>query len=302
MNSEKTHIICIVGDGRCGSTVLDRVLGCHDDVVSCNELYRLFHRVTVEQGVCTCGSIFFECPFWSQVAAGVFDEASANRLAELQTKYDRTRWFFKLYHERIPTPDREPVEELVDVLAGLYAGIRRVSGSRIIVDSSKGPAHPLLLAKIPDVEISIVHLVRNPKAVMRSWRKQKFDPGYGGDMRQFSPPNVAATWVLRQYLGSALRKRFDYFRLTYEDFVASPRRTTGEIRDALPILSDKADPFQEANLILLPPLHSVSGNPDRFQHGPTKIRNRDNEPAGKDPLPIRLSAAAIWPYSRLFGY
>jgi len=60
-----------------------------------------------------------------------------------------------------------------EALEKLYQAIAEVTGKRLIVDSSKYPTYSYLLGLLPTIDLSIVHLVRDPRAVVHSWWRVK---------------------------------------------------------------------------------------------------------------------------------
>ena len=53
-------------------------------------------------------------------------------------------------------------------LGVLLQAIRAATGASVIVDSSKGPGYAALLARLPAVELTLVHVVREPAAIVAS--------------------------------------------------------------------------------------------------------------------------------------
>jgi hypothetical protein len=159
-----------------------------------------------------------------------------------------------------------------DILTGMYAAVRAATKSAIIVDSSKHPAEALLLAARPDVDVTVLHLVRDPRGAAYSWSKRS-----GAAMERPSvaaPPqrglfsssawwttwNMVAEWMIRPVLGSR------YLSLRYEDVMASPRDQLGAVVQRLGISAGDL-PFHGANEVFLGPAHTVAGNPNRMASG-----------------------------------
>ena len=77
----------IGGWGRCGSTLVDMMLGQLPGFVSAGEVRELWLRGILENRPCGCGVPFRSCPFWTKVG----DEAFPGNLGynkQLQTFMD----------------------------------------------------------------------------------------------------------------------------------------------------------------------------------------------------------------------
>ena len=68
--------------------------------------------------------------------------------------------------------------KLADALGHVYAAAARVSKSRVLIDSTKDAPYAYLLDGMPTVDLRVVHLVRDPRAVAHSWRRLVERPEY----------------------------------------------------------------------------------------------------------------------------
>ena len=66
--SPKLSIAFIAGTGRCGSTLLELVLGAHSKIAAAGEIHIWPHEI-LQGGVLPsgCGRIIPECPFWNEM-------------------------------------------------------------------------------------------------------------------------------------------------------------------------------------------------------------------------------------------
>src|SRR3954471_14829623 len=62
-------VLFIAGSGRCGSTLVDRILGGYEGVFAAGEIRNLWDRGWSNHGRCGCGRPIRECPVWSGVVA-----------------------------------------------------------------------------------------------------------------------------------------------------------------------------------------------------------------------------------------
>jgi hypothetical protein len=181
-----------------------------------------------------------------------------------------------------------------------------MSARRVVVDSSKLATYLALLAEVPSLEVHVVHLVRDPRAVAHSWlRPLVTDPDGCSTMPQFGAVKSAALWLIMNASVEwvARRLRLPYVRVRYEDLVKDPARIVGHIRSG--ILTDKdsgsgnASPLEED--IDLGVAHSISGNPMRFQQGRMSVVEDADWRA--DPWRRRAIVSAItFPFRWRYGY
>lgn len=155
-------VVYIAGYGRSGSTLLDAILGNHPDIFGAGELTWLFRRA-IEGDKCSCGVSLKACEFWSQVFSSVSQQLDGLTLerAAAVTLDNEAIW------------KRQADAELYSHLwSTTFQVISKVSGKRIIVDSSKTSRcsyhrmHQLL--RSPGLALKPVHLIRDPRAVMWS--------------------------------------------------------------------------------------------------------------------------------------
>lgn len=112
-----------------------------------------------------------------------------------------------------------------DDMAATLESLSKVTGARAFIDSSKAPAFARELAGVPGVDLFVLNLVRDPRAVACSWYKKK---------RSFSAlVKNARDWLRRQQQLEAwapdLGDRFMVVR--YEDLASAPRQTIAAIAE-----------------------------------------------------------------------
>ena len=84
-------IIYISGEGRSGSTLLDRILGTLEGVSSFNEIYELWKHGFLEDGKCACGKEIKVCSFWAKVSDEVIEKhGQPGELLKLQGDVDHS--------------------------------------------------------------------------------------------------------------------------------------------------------------------------------------------------------------------
>ncbi len=296
-------VIFISGTGRSGSTILDRVLGTLDGVLSCNEIRPIWRFGFGENRPCTCGKPFLSCPFWSAVSREAFNsDVDWRRMVALEAAFDHSRYFFRLEQGRIRRALERDLAEYRETLARLYRAIAVVSGDRVIIDSSKVPTRALILSQIPGFDVHLIHLVRDIRAIVYAWSKEEIDPSTGRPRARYTSTRTVFFWMMRNLLAEGLAARLPYQRVRYEDLVRSPRSVLQPLVDAIPPIAEKRLPFTDEHTITLGALHAVAGSPGRFRSGPTTLR-LDEEWRRKLPAATRwMATLAGWPLLARYGY
>lgn len=276
-NPEKVKVLYIAGWDRSGSTLLDNILGQVDGLFSAGELRYVWDRGLVENRICGCGAKFRECACWSEIftqAFGGFEGVDTDSILGLRERCDRLRYML----QPLTAARRRIMEEYGGILKRLLLAIHSSTGAEVIVDSSKLPSHGYLLQSTPGIDVYVVHLTRDPRAVAFSWQRRKLVREVpGAYMRTMSPLECSLLWDATQVGSEALGRRepAKFMKVRYEDLMERPRQTVQAILDmlggstrTLPLLNDRE--------VLLKPGHNVSGNPRRFETGLVALR-ADNE-------------------------
>jgi len=272
----RTKILYIAGLGRSGSTILANSLGQMDGFFSAGELNFIWKHNVLENRLCGCGQPFHQCPVWTEIMAEAFDgmdEAHARKMMRLQNAGARTRHIPLMLNPRGERMLRERLGGFLEDTGRLYSAIRSVTGGNVIVDSSKEPAYGYAVGMVPNVDLRVLHLIRDPRAAAYSWQKKKPQPDTPGRefMHRHSPAKSAALWDSWNAATAALWSGENYLRLRYEDFVANPRESFESI---LKLVGEPTAelPLASANEVKLGVSHTVSGNPNRFDTGAVELR------------------------------
>lgn len=301
-------VLYIGGYGRSGSTLLDRMLGQIPGFHSVGELRYIWRNGLLENRLCGCGARFRECPFWSEVGRKAFngwDTLSTDELWDLHHNMNGHQMLFYLLAGRLWPPWRARLEKHIEVIARLYGSIQEVSGSRIIVDSSKKPFYMHLLKRAKGLDVRLVHLARDSRGVAFSWQKKVVNPDVVQEtkhMSVFSPVRVGIRWVTTNLVFhfSALRTRYLFLR--YEDLVTEPSAQLARLVAHAGEEARRDFTFLGADGVSLGTNHTISGNPVRFQQGKLRLR-ADEEWRGKMAMRQRLSVLFLtWPLLLLYGY
>jgi len=172
MGSSKVKVIYIAGEGRSGSTLLERILGQHSKVFAAGELIHIWERSFIENQLCSCGKPFKECEVWQSIVEKFYrnlkEKINPNDLiyAFLQTS--------RLRHYLLGKNLENKYSKLISkVYYNLYKAILDTTEMEFLIDASKQPVFAHILAQIPDIDLYIIHLVRDSRGVAYSWTKNK---------------------------------------------------------------------------------------------------------------------------------
>lgn len=229
MTSKKKYLY-ILGYGRSGSTLLDRLLGSHPEILSVGEIGR-FHNCLKERErmptYCACGEKLFECQHWGAIL---------KKLAEI----DYCKLSFNDFNEFL-------LKEIFIIKPD----------ANVIVDSSGNlPRLKALLNSelYREFEFKIVYLTRDARGVIYSASNRGYNNG------EWKPSLLRATlsWRIRNeqflYYFSFLSD-LDKLHVTYEQLTDESEAT---IRNIISLIGlDYHNVFNDIGKIIH---HTFAGN------------------------------------------
>lgn len=297
-----TRVLYITGWCRSGSTLLGNLLNELDGVLHVGELHYLWANGVLGTGtnrLCGCGSPILSCPLWSAVLADMAAEPRglAAEMVKAQHRLLRTRYTRIRLAEAAGTRTRPAeVTAALDRMAALYRTIAGQAGAGLLVDSSKYPAEAAALCGRSDLDVRVLHLVRDPRATAYSWRRAKeYIPAMG-------VWRSGGYWTAFNLASDLIGARFPtrYLRVTYEDFTGRPREV---LRDVMRLAGlNGPPPVADDGTAVLGSNHTVTGNPDRLRQGPVTVVP-DGAWAGELPRPhAALATVLAAPAMRRYGY
>lgn len=304
------RILYIAGWGRSGSTLLDRMLGQIPGMFSAGEVREIWQRGCAEDRLCGCGAGFSGCEFWASVgeeAFGGWGNLDLGEVMRLRNRLDRGWSSPALLARRPPGIAEADIRAYAKALERLYRAVQKLSGARVIVDSSKLASHALLLRRIPSADVRIVHLVRDSRGVVFSWQKRVSRPDgrQDGDlMHRYDAASASARWVFYNALARRTKALgMPYLLLRYEDLVADPATQLQRVLQHAGVpYGERALSFLQEGRVALGVDHTVDGNPMRFQRGAVNLRV-DDEWRSKMQQSQRLIVSAITsPLLASYGY
>ncbi|HET7518449.1 MAG TPA: sulfotransferase [Actinomycetes bacterium] len=305
-----TKVLYIGGVGRSGSTLLDRMLGRLDGVWSVGELVHLWDRGLRQNYRCGCGERFRDCAFWRRVgeeAFGGWDALDVEEVLALKWAVDRNRFVPRMVLPALWPAYRARMERYLDLLERLYEAVGRVSGRPLVVDASKHASSAFLVRRLKDVDLRLVHLVRDSRGVAFSWTKPMRRTEVVEDdvlMRTYTPLRMGVRYLTYNLLFHLLRRLgVPTLRLRYEALVRDPApQLTRVLAHAGRAPAGGELGFVGDGWVDLAPSHALAGNPMRFRSGRLPLRV-DEEWRGQLRRRHRLlTSVSTWPLLLVYGY
>jgi hypothetical protein len=299
-------LISIGGASRSGSTLLSLLLGKVEGIFAVGELRYIWSRGWQQNMLCGCGAPFLDCPFWEAVFGEAYGDPRSVPVDEISALQDSVAQIWHL--PQLLSPRRTAgfasrLRAYLSHLERLCTAIQKVSGASIIVDSSKLPSYCYVLSRLPGAEVTILHLVRDSRAVAFSFLRKKRKPDIHWTeayMPRFSPLRSARDWnLLNLGMEAIARTRVPCKFMRYEDFVRDCRTELSKILspESLP-----AGSLPSNGEVPLSENHTVSGNPLRFSQGPVHIRPDTEWKTSMATLDYRLVTVLTWPLLARYQY
>lgn len=310
--AEPVKVLYIAGIGRSGSTLLARALGGADGLVPVGEAMHFYGRGLTNNELCACGRPVRECPLWGRVGDRLGAADSPLPSARVERFRHRVTEGAALPATLLPwrtSGFRERLEEFRTHLSRLYGAVRRVAGARAVVDSSKNAGYARVLLGVPEVDVHLVHLVRDSRGVANSLGKRKPRPGVpwreGQEhLDRRGPLSASLFWSAAQVMVESLRSEAaGYVRVRYRDFVRSPEES---LRRVLGQVGEYRSPRQLDHVadgaLELEPHHILAGNPSRDRVGTVPLKEDVEWRRTLDTAARGLVTALTFPLLARYGY
>jgi sulfotransferase family protein len=308
---EPVEVVFMGGYSRSGSTLFDRMLGQIRGFTSTGEFGYLWTHGVEADRLCGCGLRFSECAFWravGQEAFGGWEQVDLAAMLSLQRDVDRHRYLPLLLFPWLSPSYAGKLRAYADSLGRVYRAIQRVSGARIVVDSTIDPAYGFVLRHVPGIDLRLVHFVRDSRGTAFSWTRRVERTDVVGDgvyMPRFHPAVTALRWTLYHLLmhglgGLGVRA----VRVRYEDVVRTPRE---QLSRAAAFLGEDLEGRVDMNAFRagefdLGTDHTVAGNRMRLQRGAVGVRVDDEWIEALPRRQRRIVTLLSWPLLRRYGY
>ena len=285
-------VLCIVGDSRSGSTLLQYLAATQWGVATAGELRRLPQLIR-DRKACSCGAPVADCAYWRVVLehAGIAPAAlhappggwhqRRGELAGAATLAGVPRRL-----ARLAAPD---AAALADQYATLHGALAGVSGARVVVDSSKDIGQALVLALQARLAVRPVFLFRDGRAVIHSQvRRTGIDVGL-----------AVRHWV-RLTKSMLLMRRIAGARgvtVMYEDLCARPQAALTALLAPFGVEVQLRDPPPPSE-----PMHFLGGSPGFTVTSVELLAPDEGWRTSAPPALLGTFEALAGPLNRRLGY
>ena len=272
MGNEKIKYLYITGMGRSGSTLLSFLLNSHKQMVSIGESEGVGKRVCADRNFpCSCGVSFLQCPFYLKLERLVNEFGSPFSLMNWTTNYSvvGNRWLEKLLSR--PLGDNS-LEYVRDIFVSFWPGYQKkvglvnnekiniaravlaISDKQVFVDASKDSANIKFLQKINQLDLYVIHLVRDVRGVVNSVLKKAKEHNVSLAARQWKRTNMNCCRAMENLPPDR------FFQLTYDEMCADPKAMINRIADFVGV--------EQVNILenFYEVVHHIQGNYMRLKH------------------------------------
>jgi SAM-dependent methyltransferase len=278
---DDVKVLFLAGKGRSGGTLLASLLGQLPGFFNIGELNRLWDWGLVSNHRCGCGRPVQACPTWNAILEDADALLAGTDLVPLASaRIDLAqaavvRWpsVLKLLaakpgvHPRWPELDRYTLAS-----SAVYRSIIKLTGARVIIDSSRLPIEPIGLGLVPGVDVRVAQVIRDPRAVVYSWRRSRLltDRDVEEYMPKFSASYSTLSWTARNLVVEAIRRRGPVPTIQYDEIARDPAAVLRRLADFVGEPAGDMEFLTSAHATLAP-THSVGGNPVRMTSGAITI-------------------------------
>jgi hypothetical protein len=247
-------LVYVLAASHSGSTLLAMLLGSHDETVTVGELAPS-GIVDPSNYRCSCRAFLAECPFWSRIAGEMRGGGIDFTLTDFGTRFRdgqsslERRLLRPLHRGKLAelvrdaglacTSWRRRYAGKLAANRALVASIKRVTGRRVVVDSSKSGLRLKYLLRVPGLKVKVVRLVRDGRGVALTYvNPAEFadakDPKLRGnrEAEKLSMSDAAREWRRSneeaEHVLAGMR-RDQWIQVRYEDYCRAPVDTLGAI-------------------------------------------------------------------------
>jgi hypothetical protein len=273
---DPVHVAFVAGAGLSGSTLLEQSLSQVEGCFSLGELYWMWKPYWPLM-VCECGEQFRSCPFWQSVIDEVFGEEQEiirARMESLGEGFIRHSVLPTILNTQPHLRIDEAFSELGAVMAAVYRSVARNAGASVVVDATKAALWGICASTSPEIELSIVRMVRDPRGFAFSNARSRafhYPPGSRttprGTPRSYANwfvANISADWLQRK----ARRSAFVF----YDRFSEDPAKAVRPVAMMLGLDPAANSAITHDALVIDRVGHAIGGNPRRPRRGTTPVK------------------------------
>lgn len=232
--------VSIIGASYSGSTLLAFLLNAHPQIVSISEM-GLARGVVAEKYRCSCGALLLQCPFFLELERRINGLGSTFSLRGWQTEFWLSKYrplniflarplrnvFLERIRDRLVpfVPGyRQAIAIISQRIAHFAQAALEITSKEVFADAKKDSMRIKFLRDIEQLDLKVIHLVRDVRGATASIMKYK-----GKD----------ASWATRAWYNANMNaeraRRYvsshQWLRLRYDDLCENPQGTMDCISD-----------------------------------------------------------------------
>ena len=218
-------LLYIMGAGRCGSTILNIILGAHPDIEAVGEI-KTWPR---HKGLPRDHDLKDEdYEFWGNVLKQYIKlEGFLPEFHQLERICRAIETPTKLIAHLFARISMEMSNDYYKHVSNLIFSIHNVSGKKVILDSSKSVARAYKLLMYPNFNVKVIHLIRDPRGTVWSFIKKDLEQKPKKPLRAiFDYITLNGASILIRYLF-----RDKVIKVKYEDLIRQPAGVVEQILD-----------------------------------------------------------------------
>lgn len=223
--SKKIKIIYIMGCGRSGTTIMDILLGNHAGFLSVGELNNA-QQAWNEDKTCSCGISLKKCGIWEKVGENWFIDDQNNKYYDIMKRQKDIERQFSIVKHMVGFYDQSIIDSYHSLVHDIFKLLQIQSSAKAIIDSSKSIGRGLVLLKNTNLDVRVIHLVRDPRGVYSSFQKKNLITPTMGIL------SLAFYWNSVNLFASLLKFKFGnkkFLRICYEDLVINSDNVLDQI-------------------------------------------------------------------------
>ena len=286
--------------------MLDVALGQHPAVIGSGEITALTRHVWRKNEYCACGQPVHDCGFWSPVLRQWWDGHPPSLMPQYEDCQKKIESLVGLAKSSSGLGHGKHFAFYARHTTRLFEAMLSQSGKRTIVDSSKLPGRAMALALVPEIDLRVIHVVRDGRGVAWSLAKayaarRKIGSAAGNQTEVRIPDGLRWTMVNlgTEYLSRKLGPE-KVMRLRYEDFVSNPADVMRKIGTFVELdFGETGERLQRGEAVR--PGHQIAGNRLRMNASISLARDeswRSMMPLGQQAVFRRLGGWML----RRYGY
>lgn len=181
----KTKYIYILSQRYSGSTLLSFLLGSHPEISTIGERRKFYTHSFLKSADqaqnCSCGQPFPKCEHWNAIKTGLLEQVDIEAYKSNPTEFKlfKNKYFHEIAYRvfkfclinKLPItiwPFRRKLNRFIEFNRVLVQECLKQDSANAFLDSSKVIDHILFLSLIPEFDIHIVCLTRDPRAQVNS--------------------------------------------------------------------------------------------------------------------------------------